>query len=45
MYEMQPGTLWCAIKKEYETRLKIDGRHGMLLLAQCKLEDYPSVTE
>jgi hypothetical protein len=35
----------CYIKKGYETRLKIDGRHGMLLLAQCKLEDYPSITE
>jgi hypothetical protein len=45
MYEMQPRTRSCAIQKEYETKLKIDGCHGMLVLAQCKLADYPSITE
>ena len=45
LYDMQPGNLWRAIKKECGTGLEIDGRHGMLLLAQCKPENHPSVTE
>jgi len=45
IYDMQPKILRQAIKKEYEARLKIDNRHGMLLPAQCKLENYSSVAE
>jgi len=44
-YNSKPKELWEAIKSEFEGRIKLDGRRGMLELAQCKLEQYPSVTE
>jgi hypothetical protein len=37
-----PKELWEAIKSEFEGRIKLDGRRE---LAQCKLEQYSSVTE
>jgi hypothetical protein len=44
-YVSKPKELWEAIKLELEGRIKLDGRQGMLELAQCKLEQYSSVTE
>jgi hypothetical protein len=44
-YKRVPKLLWQDIKDKFEKRVKIDGRHGMTLLAQCKLEHFPSVTE
>ena len=44
-YNSKPKELWETIKLEFEGWIKLDGRRGMLELAQCKLEQYSSVTE
>jgi hypothetical protein len=40
-----PKVLWDTIKSDFEKVVKLEERHGMAKLIECKLELYPSVSE
>ena len=40
-----PKVLWEAIQTDFEKVIKLDGRFEMAKLTDCKLEQYPSISE